>query len=129
MGFRLRDLGEGHDLDEVIWVGYPTLLDDRPGRRSAAEKLLPQIGVFGELVGIGDVGAGLDDVGELRASRLQTGFDFLPDLLQLRPDVALADDFSAVAARALGADDNHVTTITQRDFSRRWRGGARRSEY
>jgi len=104
----LFDCGEDHDLDGV---GRLAFFDDRPGRRSAAEILLPQIGVFGELVGVASVSSGLDDVGEIRARALQTGFDPLTDLLQLGPHVALADDFSAVVARRLGADDNHVTTI------------------
>jgi hypothetical protein len=60
----------------------PSLRIVRAGE--ALPKLLADVDVFGELVGVGDISAGLDDVGEARPSHLQAGLDFLGDLLQLR---------------------------------------------
>jgi hypothetical protein len=77
-----------------------------------------QVDVSGELIGIGDVSSGFDDVGEARSRRRQAGLDFLADFLQLRPHVALADDLAALVARRLRADDGHSAAIASRDDGR-----------
>src|SRR5262249_9681309 len=94
----------------------------------AAEILLPEVGVIGELVGVGNISAGLDNIGEVRSRHLQTGLDIFADLLQLRAHVAFADDVAALVARSLRAADDPVTAVAQRHQRRRRGSSAGRSE-
>ena len=51
----------------------------------------PHIRVLGELRVVGQVGIGLDDVGQSGAASFEAGRDVLADLLDLGPHIALAD--------------------------------------
>ena len=69
-----------------------------------------------ELLDVGDVGVGLDDVGEGGAGRGERGLDVLAHLTELRAHVAGPDDLAGRAAgelarhedRLLALDDHHV---------------------
>ena len=58
------DHGDRLDLDHCIGIRKATDLDCRAGRRRRAEITHPHVGVLGELLVIGDIGIGLDDVGQ-----------------------------------------------------------------
>jgi hypothetical protein len=86
------DDGDRFDLDHRVEVGKMADLDCRAGRRCRAEIAHPHVGVLGELGVVGHVSIGLDDVGQGGADGFEAGFDVLADLLDLRADIALADD-------------------------------------
>jgi hypothetical protein len=124
----LLDGSEGHNLDEIVGVGKPSLLNDCSGRCRAAKILLLEVGIFRELVRIGNIGAGCDDVSESCPCHFQAGLDLLANQLQLCPHVALADYLAGVVAGGLGTDDHPVTAAAQRDERRRRRIAAGRTE-
>src|SRR5882724_4409636 len=55
---------------------------------------------------VGDIGRGLDDVGERGAGGFERGLDVLADLLDLGAHVALADAIAVAVARRLAGDEN-----------------------
>src|SRR5712671_3229997 len=75
------DEGDRLDLDHKIETRQAADFDRRAGRCGGAEIAYPHVAVFRELLVVGDVGVGLDDVGEGSARRLETGLDVFPDLL------------------------------------------------
>src|SRR5262245_24979320 len=56
-------------LDEEAGRGEPAHLDGRAGGRLGAEVLRAHVDVLEELVDVGDIGVGLDEVADLRARR------------------------------------------------------------
>src|SRR6516164_2038167 len=71
------------DLDHRVGVGKAADLHRRAGRRGRAEIAQPHVVMLGELRVVGDVGIGLDDVGESGAGGFEAGLDILADLLDL----------------------------------------------
>jgi hypothetical protein len=72
------------------------------------------VAVLGELLEIGHVGVGLDDVGEGGAGRLETGLDVLADLLDLGAHVPLADAIALWVAGQLPGDKDLPPGATDR---------------
>ena len=66
----------------------------------------PHVLVLEVFVHVGDVGRGLDDVGERRAGGFERGLDVLADLLDLGAHVALADAVAVAVARRLAGDED-----------------------
>ena len=98
-----RDLELIEWLDRLgyheAWIGETSDLDRRAGRGGRAEIAQPHVAVLREFFIVGDIGVGLDDVGEGGAGGFEAGLDILPDLLDLGAHVALAD---AIAVRVAG---------------------------
>src|SRR5437867_4826456 len=81
------------------------------------------------LVHVGDECVGLDDVGERRARRGQSGLDVLADLADLRPHVTLAHDVTGPVPRQLAGDETEATTLDRDDVGvRRVAAAARGGE-
>ncbi len=78
-----------------------------------------QIGVFVEFSGLRHITDGKDDVLDRGAAGGKAGADVLPDLLDLRLEVALADDVAGLVARDLPGDDDPMPAVAQRDLGRR----------
>jgi hypothetical protein len=97
--------------------------DHRALRRRRAEIALTQIGVFFEFGGLGDVADRKDNVLDRRAAGIEAR-DVVADLLDLRPQIALADDIARRVARDLPSDDDPMPAVAQRDLGRGWRSGA-----
>ena len=96
------------DLDHRVGVGQPADLDRRAGRRGRAEIAHPHVGVLGELLVIGDIGIGLDDIGQGGAGGFKAGLDVFADLLDLGPHIALADAHPLRVTRQLAGDKEHL---------------------
>src|SRR3984893_8572310 len=88
-------------LDEEIRTRETIHLDRGAGRQFRAEIARPHIGVLGVRVEVGDIGHRLYDAVCARAGGFETGLDILPDLLNLRLHVTLADNIPLLVAREL----------------------------
>src|SRR5580704_3284834 len=108
------DEGDRLDLDHEIGAGEAADLDRRAGRRGGSEIAHAHLAVLGELLEIGHVGVGLDDVGEGGAGRLETGLDVLADLLDLGAHVPLADAIALWVAAQLPGDKDLPPGATER---------------
>ena len=106
--------GEGVDLHEVVGAGQLRHRHDRAPRRRRAEITLPQIGVFVEFGGLCHVTDGKDDVLDRGAAGVKAGADVLPDLLDLRLEIAPADDIAGLVARDLSGDDDPMPAVARR---------------
>ncbi len=87
-----------------------------------------QIGVFVEFGRLRHVADGKDDVLDRGAAGGEAGADVLPDLLDLRLEVALADDIAGFVARDLWGDDDPIAAVAQCDLGRRRGSGTRRAD-
>ena len=108
------DCGEGLDLHQEIGVGQLRDGDGRALRRSRAEIALPQIGVFVEFGRLCDVTDRKDNILNRRATGIQARVDVLANLLDLRPQIAFADDIADRVARDLPGDDDPMPAVPQR---------------
>ena len=120
--------GERLDLHEVFGADQLRHRHDRAVRRRRAEVVPAQIGVFIEFSGLCHITDGKDDVLDRGAAGGKAGADVLPDLLDLRLEVALADDIAGLVARDLPGDDDPMPAVAQRDLGRRQRSGAGRAD-
>src|SRR6516164_285029 len=109
------DDGDRFDLDHRVGVGQPADLDRRAGRRGVPEVAHPHIGVLGELRVIGDVGIGLDDVGQGGADGFEAGLDVLADLLDLGAHITLANAHPLRVARQLASNEDHLAGAADGD--------------
>src|ERR1700730_3816264 len=120
----LLDRGEGLDLHQEVAAGQLRHGDRRALRRRRAEIALAQIGVFVEFGRLCDVADRKDNVLDRRATGIEAGVDVLADLLDLRLQVALADDTAGRVARDLPGEDAPMPAVAHRDLGRRRRSGA-----
>ena len=95
-------------------MGELAHLDGR-ARRHRAEVLHAHIGVLEELLDVGHVGVGLDDVVQRGAGRGQGGLDVLAGLLDLRPHVALAHHVALPVPRELAGDEDRLPRLDHDD--------------
>src|SRR6516162_2137693 len=109
------DDGDCLDLEHRLGIGEAADLDRRAGRGGRAEIAHPHVGVLGELLVIGDVGIGFDDVGQGSAGRFEAGLDVFANLQDLGPHVAFADANPLRVARQLAGDENHLAGAADGD--------------
>ena len=83
-------------------------LDRRAGRRRRTEIAQPHVAVLLELIEVGDIGIGLDDIGQGGAGGFKAGLDVFADLLDLGPHIALADAHPLRVTRQLAGDKEHL---------------------
>jgi hypothetical protein len=116
------NLGECLDLHQKIWANQLRHWQRRTFRRRRAEIALAQFGIFVEFDRLCDIAVRKNNVLDRSAARVEAGPDVLPNLLDLRAQIAFAHNIAGLVARDLPTHDDPMATIAQRDFGR----GARR---
>src|SRR5690242_16156657 len=96
------------DLDHQVGMRQAPHLDGRAGRQRLAEDAGPHVGMLEELVDVGDVGRGLDQVVGGRAGLRQRDTQVLAHLADLRTHVARTDDVAVAVARELAGDEHQA---------------------
>src|SRR5208282_4116438 len=116
-GGRARSVDYRHrlDFDHKIGMRQAPYFDRRAGRRGRAEIAQAHVAALLKLLEAGDIGIGLDDVGEGGAGGLQAGLDIFPDLLDLGAHITLADTIAVRVAGELPGDEDHLPGAADRD--------------